>query len=421
MRYLLLSVVALVTLPYVLQAASEDVPIYPDWEPKEVSLKQIAPEGVTISSILRANHDVRSVGLLPHHVDVLVSENGLKAASYFPAGEDHCQSGSVQADWSDWQRALKTAKKNNWSVAWHAHALYWPKHTWPSCIMNDRPVRRRFIEDFALQVRGAVSVDVLNEVLRKTRENDPGDTEFKPYAAFSPSDLENLETRADTLRQLIEPSIADQSGQDALDFLASVVVDLREAMGCEQACPIVFLINDVQISWGGTSADTKRAAILALIQELAERGAKIDGIGMQAHLTPIPDLRPNKSKLKEFLGRAEQLGLEVQISELDLEWSSSQTPDDFSDRDHATIIREFLSAMLSSPVVTRLGFWGLADVDSYLYLSCQDTVEKRLERFGRKKPCNENEGPTFYEYDSSVKEPIFTAVREELQKAAAER
>jgi endo-1,4-beta-xylanase len=110
----------------------------------------------------------------------------------------------------------------------------------------------------------------------------------------------------------------------------------------------------------------KSDAIYQMARDFRARGVPIDGIGFQMHLTDPPG---PLASIEANIRRLEALGLQVQITELDVRLSSdgngSSTSPDLLAR-QARIYREALLLCLKYPGCTAVQTWGFTDKYSWL-------------------------------------------------------
>jgi endo-1,4-beta-xylanase len=107
---------------------------------------------------------------------------------------------------------------------------------------------------------------------------------------------------------------------------------------------------------GGSS---KPCQIYRLVNELKSRGL-IDGVGLQCHMG---DVHP--TALRRTMRQLGQLGLEVQITELDV-GLSSPTPPDSDLQAQALVYERFASSCLAEPNCSAIVTWEFMDTYSWL-------------------------------------------------------
>jgi endo-1,4-beta-xylanase len=123
--------------------------------------------------------------------------------------------------------------------------------------------------------------------------------------------------------------------------------------------------NDYDLEQDSAEHEAKRKAVLALLTGLGERNVPIDALGLQAHLKALGE-PPRWDGLHQFVNDVEKLGLQIFITELDVD--DTDLPGDTAERDHlvAGLYGDFLSQVLRHKSVTALLTWGLTDADSWL-------------------------------------------------------
>ena len=104
----------------------------------------------------------------------------------------------------------------------------------------------------------------------------------------------------------------------------------------------------------------KRGTMLSLLRGLLARGVPIHALALQGHL--LGDRPPAFGKgLSAFLAEVAALGLDIYITELDV--NDQDTPGSVAARDHVTadIYARFLDTVLAQPAVKMVVTWGLSD------------------------------------------------------------
>lgn len=127
-------------------------------------------------------------------------------------------------------------------------------------------------------------------------------------------------------------------------------------------------------------------AIYSLLKELKQKGVRVDGVGLQAHLNVEPSSDPTHQSHYQTIENLEKairlyasLGLEVHITELDLsvyvgghpyEEADYYTPETFDEKMQAQQAERYrqLFAMFrrNADVITHVTFWGIADDNTWL-------------------------------------------------------
>ncbi|MHB8627695.1 MAG: endo-1,4-beta-xylanase [Aggregatilineales bacterium] len=116
--------------------------------------------------------------------------------------------------------------------------------------------------------------------------------------------------------------------------------------------------------YNGEGSGRKSDMIYALVKDLKARGVPIDGVGLQMHVGI--DHPPNPTAVRANIARLGALGLQVQITEMDVKIQNGVgTP---SERlvAQAEVYRQMLSVCLETPVCTAFLTWGFTDQYSWI-------------------------------------------------------
>jgi endo-1,4-beta-xylanase len=104
----------------------------------------------------------------------------------------------------------------------------------------------------------------------------------------------------------------------------------------------------------------KSNAVYNMVKGMKERGVPIDGVGLQTHIG-TPNDTPTPEEVKQNIDRLAALGLQVVISEMDVNGCDDYTADAI-----AKIYHDIVSACVSQPLCTAITFWGISDANSWL-------------------------------------------------------
>lgn len=125
------------------------------------------------------------------------------------------------------------------------------------------------------------------------------------------------------------------------------------------------LYNDYDLELETTDQQTRRRALLGLIDELLRRSVPIQAIGLQSHLRTRSFDRFDPAAYRRFLGELADRNLDIFITELDVhDFAAGDLP--VRDNRVADIYARFLDAALSQVRVRAVVFWGLSDRYSWL-------------------------------------------------------
>ncbi|MBK9926937.1 MAG: endo-1,4-beta-xylanase [Anaerolineales bacterium] len=106
----------------------------------------------------------------------------------------------------------------------------------------------------------------------------------------------------------------------------------------------------------------KSNAVYDLVKGMVERGVPIDGVGLQMHL--ILESPPQTADVIENMKRLDDLGLEVNITELDVRMKVPASDADLSAQ--ATVYGDMMQACLSVPNCKVFTIWGFSDRHSWI-------------------------------------------------------
>ena len=115
--------------------------------------------------------------------------------------------------------------------------------------------------------------------------------------------------------------------------------------------------------FGCESRSPKSEALFELARGLLDRGVPLHGIGLQAHVS-LDDV-PSAEDLAFNIQRLGSLGLEVQITELDVATGVRGSREERLER-QAQVYFDVMRVAVESPNCTAVGTWGIADCGSWL-------------------------------------------------------
>nr|6FHE_A Chain A, Synthetic construct [synthetic construct] len=119
-----------------------------------------------------------------------------------------------------------------------------------------------------------------------------------------------------------------------------------------------LFINDYNIeNW----SHAKTQAMYNMVRDFKERGVPVDGVGMQGHISLYyPSLEEIEKALKAFAA----LGVEIMITELDVNTQGDVSPDALQEQ--AERMRDLFELFKKhSDKITGVTFWGVADDQSW--------------------------------------------------------
>ncbi|HEU4635306.1 MAG TPA: endo-1,4-beta-xylanase [Edaphobacter sp.] len=104
----------------------------------------------------------------------------------------------------------------------------------------------------------------------------------------------------------------------------------------------------------------KSNAVYEMVKSMKARGIPIDGVGIQTHIGK-PNDTPSAAEVKENIDRLTALGVQVQISEMDVNGCDGIDADAM-----VKIYHDIVAACVSNPLCTALSVWGISDSGSWL-------------------------------------------------------
>jgi endo-1,4-beta-xylanase len=124
--------------------------------------------------------------------------------------------------------------------------------------------------------------------------------------------------------------------------------------------------NDYGVEYDNPEESARRVAILSLLRRLQQRKVPFDAVGIQAHIKAGSTSSIGKG-LAEYIESVRQMGLEVYITEMDVN-EDDLLYDDVArrDREVAATYRNFLSVALANPAVKSVLTWGVSDRHTWL-------------------------------------------------------
>ena len=238
------------------------------------------------------------------------------------------------------------AQQNRLQV--RGHNLAWPDYGTPKWVMDyaTRSNARALLEEHIITVvrryAGKIhSWDVLNEPLN-VWDKRPDLLAAHPWV------------------DLIGPEYID------IAFHTAASADPHARLICNQN----YLESD------DPGDQQNRDAMLVQLRRIKSAGVPIHGIGIESHL--FAEKTMATSNMERFIGEVRSLGLEVQITELDV--NDSQLPLNIERRDQmvADVYKRYLDLMTRIASPTVIAFWSYTDKNNWY-----DWAEKTLPRYGR--------------------------------------
>jgi endo-1,4-beta-xylanase len=298
---------------------------------------QLADQAQTLNQLARKRGIILGVSADPQYLqvpmfadfiasnfDMITPGNQLKFGTLHPAQSVYNFTGA--------DTVMKFAKANHMRV--HGHNLCWDilNPGWVKDVVN-KDNAREILEDHIHMVAGRYkgridSWDVVNEPIRVNAKRPDGLSTGPWLDALGPEYID-------------------------IAFQATLETDPK-------ALRVLNLDNTEQASQIG---DEVRRTSLQLVRDLVRRGVPVQAIGLESHLqTSFPALNPGRTK---FIEQLRELGLEVLLTELDVDDTSAPGPDDARRAEVAKYYYDFLKDILPVSQAKRVIFWSFTDKDNW--------------------------------------------------------
>jgi endo-1,4-beta-xylanase len=149
-----------------------------------------------------------------------------------------------------------------------------------------------------------------------------------------------------------------------LRFLGPDYIELAFRAAAKADPKALLVYNENRLEYDIPEHENQRHVVLKLLEKLRSKGAPVQALGIQSHLTTRNGLNPKK--IREFLREVSGMGLKILVTELDV--ADKDFPSDVPSRDRmiADVYETYLSAVLDERAVIAVLTWGLSDRYSWL-------------------------------------------------------
>jgi endo-1,4-beta-xylanase len=129
--------------------------------------------------------------------------------------------------------------------------------------------------------------------------------------------------------------------------------------------------NDYGIEAETPEAEQKRQSVIELLRRMVARRVPLDAVGVQSHIealaTPASGTGPAYGAgLLRFIAAARELGLQVFVTEMDVNDRASPANVSFRDAAVGAAYRQYLDLVLTDPAVRAVLTWGITDRYTWL-------------------------------------------------------
>lgn len=144
------------------------------------------------------------------------------------------------------------------------------------------------------------------------------------------------------------------------DYIESA---FRTAREFDQRAVLVY--NDYDLELDNPEQDSRRRALLGLLDKLLAAKAPINAVGLQSHLK-LQSCCFRAETYRRFLGEIESRGLKIMLTELDV--LDNGAPSNITERDRAVAdaYKRVVEVALDSPALISVVTWGLSDRYTWL-------------------------------------------------------
>lgn len=166
-----------------------------------------------------------------------------------------------------------------------------------------------------------------------------------------------------------------------LEKLGPAYIERAFTIAREEDPDAKLFYNDYALEYG----DAKYRAVSNLLKDFKQRKIPIDGLGLQAHI--FPKDFDKELKLDEIISELQDLGLEVEFSEVDVAIPVADKGNSKNRQRQIAIYKEISKTFKQNPNCTGLSFWGISDKHSWIPKEIPGLGEACLfnEEFGRKE------------------------------------
>jgi endo-1,4-beta-xylanase len=190
-----------------------------------------------------------------------------------------------------------------------------------------------------------------------------------------------------------------------LELIGPEYVELAFTLAAKADPQAKLTYNDYDIELDTAEQSAKRGAVLLLIRRLHARGIPIHAIGIQSHLRATGP-RPGAG-LVSLIREAAKMGLEVYITEMDVNTHALEGGPAEQDKAVAAVYKNYLDLVLPEPNVKAVLTWGISDAHTWLNQSRQSWALRPDGTWQRPLPFDDQYAPT----------PAFFAMRSAIDSA----
>ena len=173
----------------------------------------------------------------------------------------------------------------------------------------------------------------------------------------------------DVVNEAIEPNDGRADGLRNNLFLKAlgpgyIELAFRAAARADPGARLI--LNEYGHEWGWQVGRQRRYATLRLLEGLLKKGAPVHALGLQGHLDPGSEGAMDMRALGRFCDEVADLGLDIEVTELDARDTSISGGLAARDNAVAEAYARFLEVVLARPATKAVVTWGITDRYSWL-------------------------------------------------------
>lgn len=185
----------------------------------------------------------------------------------------------------------------------------------------------------------------------------------------------------DVVNEIIDPRSGRADGLRDTPWLAALgprYVDLAFQILHEVDPGAAGLWNEDDVCLGAPWMERRREAVLRHIETLLARKVPIRRFGLQSHLNSL--VRLDERALRRFLARLAEMGLSIEITELDVDDRAFPADPAARDQGVADLARRYLDVVLDEAAVLNVLTWDIVDSNTWLNVSERRRPDGRPQR-----------------------------------------
>ena len=158
-----------------------------------------------------------------------------------------------------------------------------------------------------------------------------------------------------------------------LELIGTDYVDLAFRTAREADPKALLTYNDYGIEAEDQDSAAKRKSVLELVRGMKTRGVPIDAVGVQSHIGATDSYGAG---LSDFMASVRQMGLEIFVTEMDVNDRKLLAEPSVIDREVARQYGDYLALVVKDSCVKAVLTWGITDRNTWL--NSEDAREDHL-------------------------------------------